>query len=55
MAELYAFSENYLKAIFMLKRKMGIVRSVDIARYMKYSKCSDGEYIKQEFTVRNLR
>ncbi|WP_312430616.1 metal-dependent transcriptional regulator [Lacrimispora sp.] len=37
---LYASGENYLEAILVLKKQTGAVRSVDLARYMGYSKPS---------------
>ena len=35
-----ASSENYLEAILVLQQKMGMVRSVDVARHMAVSKPS---------------
>lgn len=32
--------EDYLKAIFVLSTKMSVVRSVDLAHYLRYSKAS---------------
>ena len=40
MKQLFASSEDYLKAIFILKKERGIVRSVDLAGHMGYSKAS---------------
>lgn len=37
---LYASGEDYLEAILVLKKQTGAVRSVDLARYMGYSKPS---------------
>ena len=37
---LYASGEDYLEAILVLQRKMGAVRSVDLARHMNFSKPS---------------
>lgn len=37
---LYASGEDYLEAILVLKKQTGEVRSVDLARYMGYSKPS---------------
>lgn len=33
-------AEDYLKAIFLLYRRTGYVRSVDLAEYLGYSKAS---------------
>lgn len=38
--KLHASGEDYLEAILILHRKLGVVRSVDVARYMKLSKPS---------------
>lgn len=38
--ELHPSGEDYLKAIFLLQRQRGKVRSIDLARYMGYSKPS---------------
>lgn len=38
--KLYASGEDYLKAVLMLKNKIGMVRSVDLARHTGYSKPS---------------
>lgn len=38
--KLRASGEDYLEAILILKKKMGMVRSVDLARHMGYSKPS---------------
>jgi Mn-dependent DtxR family transcriptional regulator len=38
--ELYESREDYLETILILKEKLGAVRSIDIAREMKYSKPS---------------
>ena len=32
--KLYASGEDYLEAILVLKNKLGMVRSVDVARHM---------------------
>ena len=40
MKQLHASGEDYLEAILVLKRKKGMVRSVDVARYMEVSKPS---------------
>ena len=34
---LHASSEDYLEAILVLHKKMGMVRSVDVARHMEVS------------------
>ena len=38
--ELYESSEDYLETILILKEKLGVVRSIDIAREMNFSKPS---------------
>ena len=38
--KLHASGEDYLEAILVLQKKLGMVRSVDIARYMDVSKPS---------------
>ena len=38
--KLYASGEDYLETILILHRKMGMVRSVDVARHMEVSKPS---------------
>lgn len=38
--EIHASGEDYLEAVLMLQKKMGMVRSVDLARHMGYSKPS---------------
>lgn len=47
--KLHKSGEDYLEAILLLKRKSGPVRSVDLARYMGYSKASIS------YAVSNLR
>ena len=38
--KLYASGEDYLEAVLVLQRKQGLVRSVDLARHMGFSKPS---------------
>ena len=38
--KLHASGEDYLEAILVLQKKQGMVRSVDVARYMEVSKPS---------------
>lgn len=38
--QIHASGEDYLEAVLMLQKKIGMVRSVDIARHMRYSKPS---------------
>ncbi|MDO5785939.1 MAG: metal-dependent transcriptional regulator [Eubacteriales bacterium] len=38
--KLYASGEDYLEAVLMLQKKKGMVRSVDLARHMGFSKPS---------------
>ena len=40
MKQLHASGEEYLEAILVLKRKKGMVRSVDVARHLDVSKPS---------------
>ena len=40
MKQLHASGEDYLEAILVLKRKKGMVRSIDVARYLGVSKPS---------------
>lgn len=49
--------EDYLKAILVLKKKLGMVRSIDVARYLGVSKpsvcraiatLSDGKFLKMD-------
>ena len=40
MMKLYASGEDYLEAILVLQKKLGVVRSVDVARHMEVSKPS---------------
>lgn len=37
---LHASGEDYLEAILVLQQKQGLVRSVDVARFMGFSKAS---------------
>ncbi len=37
---MYESGENYLETILMLKERQGVVRSVDIARFLNFSKPS---------------
>ena len=39
--------EDYLETILILKNKMGSVRSVDVARYMNFSKPSVSHAVKE--------
>ena len=36
--KLHASGEDYLEAVLVLQKKKGMVRSVDVARYMEVSK-----------------
>lgn len=38
--KLHASGEDYLEAILVLQKKMGMVRPVDIARHMEFTKPS---------------
>ena len=38
--KLYASGEDYLEAVLVLQRKQGMVRSIDLARHMGFSKSS---------------
>lgn len=39
--------EDYLEAILVLKKKTGNVRSIDVARYMEFSKPSVSHAVKE--------
>ena len=48
--KLYASGEDYLETILVLQKKLGMVRSVDVARHMEVSKpsvCVRGKVILQ--------
>ena len=36
--KLHTAGEDYLEAVLILQKKLGMVRSVDVARYMEVSK-----------------
>lgn len=38
--KIYASGEDYLEAVLILQKKQGMVRSIDLARYMGFSKPS---------------
>lgn len=38
--KIYASGEDYLEAVLMLQKRMGMVRSIDLARHFDYSKAS---------------
>ena len=38
--KLHAYGEDYLEAVLILQQKHGMVRSIDLARHMGYSKPS---------------
>ena len=40
MKKLHASGEDYLEAVLVLQRKLGMVRSVDVARHLEVSKPS---------------
>lgn len=40
MKKIHASGEDYLEAVLVLKKQQGMVRSVDLARHMGYSKPS---------------
>ena len=39
--KIHASGEDYLEAVLVLQKKLGMVRSVDVARYMEVSKPSE--------------
>lgn len=39
-------TENYMEAILVLKQQNGMVRSIDIAKYMGFSKPTISQYMK---------
>ena len=38
--KIHASGEDYLEAVLILQKKQGMVRSIDLARYMGFSKPS---------------
>ncbi len=44
---IYESSEDYLERILILQKKLGVVRSIDIANDMNYSKASISRAIKK--------
>lgn len=44
--KLHASGEDYLEAVLMLQKKKGMVRSIDLARHMGYSKPSISHAVK---------
>ena len=42
-----AATENYMEAILVLQRQNGMVRSVDLAKHMGFSKPTISQYMKQ--------
>ena len=57
---LHASGEDYLEAILVLHKKMGMVRSVDVARHMEVSKpacamrwrhCGTGAFLRWTATI----
>ncbi len=44
---IHASGEDYLEAILILRKKKGMVRSIDLAQYMDYSKPSVSRAVKQ--------
>ena len=44
--KIHASGEDYLEAVLVLKKKQGIVRSVDLARHMGFSKPSISHTVK---------
>ena len=44
---IYESAENYLEAILILKNKNGVVRSIDIAQYLGFSKPSVSRAMSQ--------
>ena len=50
--KLHASGEDYLEAILVLQRKLGMVSSVDVARHMELSKPKNPEFdLFKEFGV----
>ena len=43
--KIYASGEDYLEAVLILQKKQGMVRSVDLARYMGFSKPSSSHAV----------
>lgn len=44
---IYASGEDYLEAVLVLQKEKGMVRSIDLAQYMDYSKPSISYAVKQ--------
>lgn len=44
--KIHASGEDYLEAVLVLQKKLGMVRSVDVARYMEVSKPSVSHAVK---------
>ena len=42
--KLHASGEDYLEAVLILQKKQGMVRSIDLARHMGFSKPSTVSY-----------
>ena len=42
-----AATENYMEAILVLQRQNGMVRSVDLAKHLGFSKPTISQYMKQ--------
>ena len=40
IVKIYASGEDYLEAVLVLQKKQGMVRSIDLARHMGFSKAS---------------
>ena len=50
--KIHASGEDYLEAILVLQKKMGMVRSIDLARHMGFSKPSK-ESVQWEIAAGN--
>lgn len=44
---LHTSEENYLKAIFVLQKKYSVVRAIDVAQYLQFSKPSVSNALKK--------
>ena len=44
---IHASGEDYLEAVLVLQQEKGMVRSIDLAQYMDYSKPSISYAVKQ--------
>ena len=46
--KIHASGEDYLEAVLILQKKQGMVRSIDLARHMGFSKPSISHAVRSE-------